>query len=68
MGHWDESDASSYNLENPIFRDTFTVPKGGWSAVRFVVSLMHARPPKLLEELEITDCTSSMLQAAANTG
>ena len=27
---------SSYNLENPIFRDVFTVPKNGWAAIRFI--------------------------------
>lgn len=29
---------SRYNLVNPIFRDTHTLPEFGWAVIRFVVS------------------------------
>ena len=35
-GTWNQSAVSNYNLENPIFRDVFTVPKYGWTAIRFI--------------------------------
>jgi uncharacterized cupredoxin-like copper-binding protein len=35
-GIFDEDvDVSTYNLENPIRRDTFTLLPGGWTAIRF---------------------------------
>ena len=37
-GVYDEAaDAASLNLDNPIFRDTATVFKGGWTVIRFMV-------------------------------
>ena len=36
-GTWNETAIASYNLNNPAYRDTFTVPKGGWAAIRFKV-------------------------------
>lgn len=38
-GTYNSSAAVQYNLVNPIYRDTHSVLKGGWSAIRFVVSL-----------------------------
>lgn len=35
-GTWTESSISTYNLENPIFRDVVTLPKNGWVALRFI--------------------------------
>ena len=40
-GPYNSASASKYNLVNPIYRDTHTVLKGGWSAIRFVVSCFH---------------------------
>jgi len=30
------SSRQTYNLKNPIYRDVYTVPKGGWATIRFV--------------------------------
>ncbi|KAL3136666.1 hypothetical protein ABBQ38_005907 [Trebouxia sp. C0009 RCD-2024] len=35
-GTYNSSSTSQYNTVNPIYRDTHTVLKGGWSAIRFV--------------------------------
>ncbi|KAK9792751.1 hypothetical protein WJX73_006180 [Symbiochloris irregularis] len=36
-GTWDPSTSpAEYNLDNPAYRDTLTVLKGGWAALRFV--------------------------------
>ena len=37
-GTWNASLESTYNLDNPIYRDVFTVPKGGWATIRFVAN------------------------------
>ena len=36
-GPYNTTAASTFNLVNPMFRDTQTVPKGGWAVLRFVV-------------------------------
>ena len=36
-GTYSSSATVEYNLVNPIYRDTHSVLKGGWSAIRFVV-------------------------------
>ena len=35
---YNSSSASQYNLVNPIYRDTHTLPEYGWAVIRFVVS------------------------------
>ena len=32
--------ASTFNLVNPMYRNTQTVSKGGWAVIRFVVRLL----------------------------
>lgn len=51
-GTWDPTTSpAQYNTVNPPFRDTLTVLKGGWAALRFVVrcslhvSQWHGRVP-----------------------
>lgn len=36
-GPYNTTAASTFNLVNPMFRDTQTVSKGGWAVIRFVV-------------------------------
>ncbi len=36
-GMYNKSMADTLNLNNPPFRDTTTLPKGGWSVIQFTV-------------------------------
>ena len=39
LGIYNEStNATSLNLHNPAFRDSFTIFKNGWTVIRFKVS------------------------------
>ena len=40
----EEEDVPTYNLENPIRRDTFTLFPGGWTAIRFRASNVGVWP------------------------
>ncbi len=37
IGIWNESSKEQYNTVDPVFRDSYTLFKEGWSAIRFVV-------------------------------
>lgn len=39
VGRWNASAAAGYNLLDPPFRDSYTVFKDGWTAIRFRVRL-----------------------------
>jgi L-ascorbate oxidase len=38
VGPYNSSVDATLNLVNPMYRDTQTVPEGGWTVIRFVVS------------------------------
>ena len=47
LGNFNASSIATFNLDNPIYRDVATVPKGGWLAIRFLVSTLLTAPNRL---------------------
>ena len=47
LGNFNASSVATFNLDNPIFRDVATVPKGGWLAIRFLVTTLLTAPARL---------------------
>lgn len=43
-GPYNSSVEATLNLVNPMYRDTQTLPEGGWTVIRFVVSRQLTGP------------------------